>query len=218
MAAQADVSDCAVRVGDAALSSCSDRCARPEEPRITRRLCIGRSSARFGHISGGASERMPSDFFSTSRCSKSLAFSAQASVSASSSSKLRLACVRLLVPQSRVPRAPNDRAAADGSPARPPPWWHYVHSHATTPTPPACIHRCSSPCREPAFLTVSSCGSFRSLTLSPLSVKSMQPYLSLLSPVLGETDASAPVRAKEWGRVRVAPAHCAASMARTPHL
>src|SRR5213076_155405 len=39
---------------------------------------------------GGASERMPSDFFKTSRCSKSLAFSARnRRISASSSSTLR---------------------------------------------------------------------------------------------------------------------------------
>src|SRR6058998_99743 len=38
---------------------------------------------------GGASERMPSDFFKTSRCSKSLAFSARnRQISASSSSTL----------------------------------------------------------------------------------------------------------------------------------
>ena len=44
--------------------------------------------------------------------------------------------------------------------------------------------------------------------------------LSLLSPVLGETDAPAPVRAKEWARervrVRVAPAIGAVWRARTP--
>src|SRR5437016_10281854 len=40
---------------------------------------------------GGASERMPSDFFNTSRCSRSLAFSARKRrISASSSSTLRL--------------------------------------------------------------------------------------------------------------------------------
>src|SRR5205814_9991273 len=68
------------------------------------------------------------------------------------------ACVRLLARQARVPRAPNDRAAADGSPARPLPWLHCVHSHATTPTPPVYIDRCIPPCCEPASLTVSSCG------------------------------------------------------------
>ena len=47
---------------------------------------------------------------------------------------------------------------------------------ATTPAPPAYIDRYSSPSREPAFLTVSSCGlPLGFLTLSPLSVKSGQP-------------------------------------------
>src|SRR5213078_4572222 len=68
------------------------------------------------------------------------------------------ACVRPLARQAPVPRAPNDRAAADGSPARPLPWLHRVHSHATTPTPPVYIDRCISPCYEPASITVSSCG------------------------------------------------------------
>ena len=46
--------------------------------------------------------------------------------------------------------------------------------------------------------------------------------LSLLSPVLGETDVSAPVRAKEWarerGRVRVAPSEWCRLEGSTPHL
>src|SRR5437868_3949316 len=43
-----------------------------------------------GILLGGTSERMPSDFFKTSRCSKSLAFSVRnRRISASSSSTLR---------------------------------------------------------------------------------------------------------------------------------
>src|SRR5881392_2778546 len=46
---------------------------------------------------GGASERMPRDFFKTSRCSKSLAFSARKRrISASRASTLRLDCGSLL--------------------------------------------------------------------------------------------------------------------------
>ena len=41
----------AVRVNGAALSNRSNRCARPEELRITRLPCIGRSSVGFGHTS-----------------------------------------------------------------------------------------------------------------------------------------------------------------------
>ena len=44
--------------------------ARDQKGLITRRLCIGHSSAGFGLPLGGASERMPSDCFKTSRCSK----------------------------------------------------------------------------------------------------------------------------------------------------
>src|SRR5438128_10254557 len=75
-----------------------------------------------------------------------------------------------------APTGPSDRAAAGGSPVRPPPSLRYGHWHATTPTPPFCTLRCISPCCEPASLTVFMWASFRVLTLSPLSVKSMQPY------------------------------------------
>jgi hypothetical protein len=57
------------------------------QPRLT---CIGRSSVGSGIPLCGTSERMPSDFFSTSRCSKSFAFSVRKRrMSASRASTLR---------------------------------------------------------------------------------------------------------------------------------
>ena len=63
----------------------------------------------------------------------------------------------------------------DGSPVRWPPWPRCGRWRAITPTLLVYIARCSSLSREPASLTVFSCGLPRVLTPSPLSVKSRQP-------------------------------------------
>src|SRR4029077_12979618 len=38
------------------------------------------------------------------------------------------------------------------------PWLHCGRCYATIPGPPFCIPQCISPCGEPAYSTVSSCG------------------------------------------------------------
>src|SRR5439155_17516216 len=73
--------------------------------------------------------------------------------------------------------APSGRAAELGYPTRPLLWPRCDHCCATTPGLLVCTLRYISPSCETAYLTASSCGlSFGFLTLSPLSVKSMQPY------------------------------------------
>lgn len=52
---------------------------------------------------------------------------------------------------------------------------HCDRSRAITPAPPVCIASCSSPCREPVSLTLSSSGFPLDLIPSPLSFKSGQP-------------------------------------------
>jgi hypothetical protein len=67
---------------------------------------------------GGTSERMPRDFFKTSRCSKSLAFSERKRrISASSSAMLRLSLDSFWKCPVHVPSVPSGRAAGRESPA-----------------------------------------------------------------------------------------------------
>src|SRR5439155_6592333 len=82
----------------------------------------------------------------------------------------------------RARSAPSGRATEGGCPARRLSWPRSGRSRATTPRPPVYIDRCISLCREPACLTVSSCGFLRFLTLSPLSVKSGQSQSDTLTP------------------------------------
>src|SRR5947199_3673471 len=57
-------------LGSAGVNS---RCARPEEPQITKLPCIDRSSVRCGHTSGRHFGKHAQRLFLSSRCSKSLA-------------------------------------------------------------------------------------------------------------------------------------------------
>jgi hypothetical protein len=102
---------------------------------------------------GGASERMPRDFFKTSRCSKSLAFSW---ASVGSRPPVPRTCASpwgsIWPHWVRAPSAPNDKAVAHGYPTRPLPSLHCVRCYATTPTPPVCIDRYSSLDRESGLL------------------------------------------------------------------
>jgi len=111
-----------------------------------------------GILLGGASERMPSDFFKTSRCSKSLAFSVRnRRFSASSSSTLRPDLHSLPERWLGAWAVPSDRAAVLEFPAQPLLWPRCVHWHAITPALPSCTPRCISYGSEPAYLTVFSC-------------------------------------------------------------
>src|SRR3954451_9306998 len=75
-------------LGSAGVNS---RCARPEEPQITKLPCIDRSSVRCGHTSGRHFGKHAQRLFLSSRCSKSLAFSARKRrISRCSSSTLAL--------------------------------------------------------------------------------------------------------------------------------
>ena len=80
--------------------------------------------------------------------------------------------------------AENGRTAL--SPVPLPPSLRSGRWTAIAPAPPACIDRCNSLSREPSSLTASSCGLPRVFTLSPLSVKSMQPYSDLPFPPIAD--------------------------------